>query len=122
MATLIAKEMVKIQHKLFIKTKSGLFKKDRNFFDKKISSRFWYFKDELNIKHNAKKKPRIFILQEKFIYSKRRINYLVKEELFLPWLDRIVALIKTDTEDSAEFDYFYSLFYIWSRLEIKSQW
>jgi len=40
MATLIAKEMVKIQHKLFIKTKSGLFKRDRNFFDKKISSRF----------------------------------------------------------------------------------
>jgi ribosomal protein S2 len=121
-ATLIAKEMVKIQHKLFIKTKSGLFKKDRNFFDKKISSRFWYFKYELNNKHNAKKKPKIFILQEKFIYSKRQIRYLVKEELFLPWLDRIASIIKKDTDDSVEFDYFYSLFYIWSKLKIKSQW
>jgi ribosomal protein S2 len=122
MATLIAKEMVKIQHKLFIKTKSGLFRKDRNFFDKKISSRFWYFKRELNYKHNAKKKPRIFVLQEKFINSKRRIKYLVKEELFLPWIDRIAGLSKTDTEDSVEFAYFYSLFYIWSRLKTKSQW
>ena len=119
MATLIAKEMAKIQHKLFIKTKSGLLRKDRNFFDKKISSRLWNFKDEFDQKYNAKKKPKIFVLQEKFFYLKRRIHKLIKRELFLDWPTKLRGLKRFRSQNSsAYFDLFYHFFYTPSQKEI----
>lgn len=111
MATLIAKEMAKIQHKLFTKIKSGLLKKDNNFFYKRLSSRFWFFKTKIEKKYYAKKRAKIFSLQEHFLYAKSRRKYLIRGELILPWFDRAHAYRKTETEEFMDFERFYYFFY-----------
>ena len=111
LSTLIAKEMAKIQHKLFTKTKSGLLKRDHYFFKKPISFKFRSLRSKLHNKYHGKKVPKIFRLQEHFLYAKKRRKDLIRKELILPWWDRFNQIRKTENEEFMDFELFYYFFY-----------